>query len=59
MESERELDRMCLYQPRREHPDWILQQLAHTIGRCFSWVKKWLKRFREERRPSLAIGCGR
>ncbi len=55
MESEWELDRMRLYQPRTAHTDWILQQLAHTIGRCLSWVKKWPKRFREERRPSLAM----
>ncbi len=31
MESEWELDRMRLYQLRREHPDWTLQQLATLL----------------------------
>lgn len=47
MEGEWELDRMRLYQLRREHPEWTLVQLAQAVGRCLSWVKKWLKRFRE------------
>jgi hypothetical protein len=47
MESEWALDRMRLYQLRRDHPDWTLAQLARAIGYSLSWVKKWLRRFRE------------
>ena len=59
MESEWELDRMHLYHLRRQHPDWTLSRLAEEIGRCLSWVKKWLKRFRETQTPSLAMFQGR
>lgn len=55
MESEWELDRMRLYQLRREHPEWTLKHLAQAVGRCLSWVKKWLKRFREAEQPSLEM----
>ena len=55
MESEWELDRIQLYQLRRAHPDWTLKQLAQAVGRCLSWVKKWLKRFREMNKPSLEM----
>ena len=47
MESEWELDRIRLYQLRRAHPDWTLPHLAQALQRSLSWVKKWLKRFRE------------
>jgi transposase InsO family protein len=47
MESEWELDRIRLYQLRRAHPDWTLPRLAQALKRSLSWVKKWLKRFRE------------
>jgi hypothetical protein len=55
MESEWQLDRIRLYQLRRAHPNWTLPQLAHAVGRCLSWVKKWLKRFREAGQPTLAM----
>ena len=55
MEHEWELDRIRLYQLRCEHPDWKLKQLAQAVGRCLSWVKKWLKRFREAPEDSLAM----
>jgi transposase len=55
MESEWELDRIRLYQLRREHPDWTLTRLAEAVGRCLSWVKKWLGRFREAGEPCLAM----
>lgn len=55
MDSEWELDRIRLYQLRREHPDWTLKHLAQAVGWCLSWVKKWLKRFREAGSPSLAM----
>ena len=55
MEREWELERMRLYQVRRAHPDWTLAQLAQALGRSLSWVKKWLKRFREAEQPSLAM----
>jgi hypothetical protein len=55
MESEWQLDRFRLYQLRRQHPDWRLQRLAQAVGRCLSWVKKWLKRFQEAGQPTLTM----
>lgn len=55
MESEWEVDRIRLFQLRRAHPDWTLKQLADAVGYCLSWVKKWLRRFREAGAPSLAM----
>lgn len=55
MEAEWELDRIRLFQLRRQYPDWTLAHLAHTLARSLSWVKKWLKRFREAEPPSLAM----
>lgn len=53
MESEWELDRMKLYQLRCTYPEWTLSRLAKTLKRSLSWVKKWLKRFREAGEFSL------
>jgi hypothetical protein len=55
MESEWELDRIRLYQLRRAHPDWTLPRLAQELKRSLSWVKKWLKRFREAVKASLEM----
>ncbi|RMG70590.1 MAG: transposase [Chloroflexi bacterium] len=55
MESEWELDRVRLYQLRCQHPEWTLQQLADAVRRCLSWVKKWLKCFREAEQPLLEM----
>jgi transposase InsO family protein len=55
MEAEWELDRLRLYQLRGAHPDWTLAQLATALGRSLSWVKKWLKRFREAGKLSLEM----
>ena len=37
------------------HPDWTQPQLAQATGRSVGWVKKWLKRFREEEAQGLAL----
>jgi transposase InsO family protein len=55
MEREWELDRMQLYQVRRAHPDWTLAQIARVVAHSLSWVKKWLRRFREAGQPSLEM----
>ena len=55
MEREWELDRMRLFQLRRDYPDWTLPRLAQALRRSLSWVKKWLKRFREAGPPSLTM----
>jgi hypothetical protein len=55
MESEWELDRIQLFQLRHTHPDWTLPHLAQAVRRSLSWVKKWLKRFREAGQPTLAM----
>lgn len=55
MDSEWEMDRIRLYQLRRQHPDWTQKRLADALGRCVSWVKKWLRRFREAAQHSLEM----
>jgi transposase InsO family protein len=55
MESEWELDRIQLFQLRRDHRDWTLPRLAQELNRSLSWVKKWLKRFQEAGQPTLAM----
>jgi hypothetical protein len=40
-------DRLLLYRLRQQHPLWRLSELAAAVGRSVSWVKKWLKRFRQ------------
>src|SRR5437016_323141 len=44
-------DRMNLSRLLHLHPHWTQQQLADALGRWLAWVKKWLKRFREEVPP--------
>ena len=46
MESVWEIDRIQLYQLKRENPEWTQKKLADKLGRSVSWVKKWLRRFR-------------
>ena len=55
MESEWEFDRIRLFQLRRTHPNWPLTRLAEALNRSLSWVKKWLKRFREAGKPTLTM----
>ncbi len=55
MESEWEIDRIRLLELRRTHLEWILPHPAQELKRSLSWVKKWLKRFREETGPRLAM----
>ena len=40
-------DRENLSRLHQLHPDWTQPQLAQALGRSLSWVKKWLRRFRE------------
>ena len=55
MEREWELDRIRLFQVWRVHRDWTLPRLSKTLNRSLSWVKKWLKRFRETEPPTLEM----
>ena len=55
MESQWEFDRIRLFQLRQAHPDWTLARLAQALDRSLSWVKKWLKRFREAGKSTLAM----
>lgn len=55
MDSEWELDRIRLYQLRRARPEWTLLRLAQELKRSLSWVKKWLKRFREAGSATLEM----
>lgn len=47
MEAEWMASRLELYRLWQENPAWGARQLAATLERSLSWVKKWLKRFRE------------
>ncbi len=55
MENEWELDRIRLFQIWREHDDWTKARLGRELKRSLSWVKKWLKRFREAEQPTLEM----
>ncbi len=48
-------DRAALRCLARLHPDWTQEELATCIGRSRSFVKKWLKRFREAAPDDLAV----
>lgn len=47
-ETERMVSRVKLYQNWRDHPDWKSEYHAQNLQRSVSWVKKWLKRFRQQ-----------
>ena len=55
MESEWELDRIRLFQVWQEHGEWTKARLGRELKRSLSWVKKWLKRFREAEQPTLEM----
>lgn len=46
MEAQWMADRAALRALLREHPAWSHPQLARTIGRSVSWIKKWRTRLR-------------
>ena len=37
------------------HPDWHHARFAQALGASLGWVKKWLKRLREEQAQGLAL----
>lgn len=55
METEWVAARMELYRLLRQHRDWSLARLAHTLGYSLSWVKKWRRRFRQARAERLEM----
>lgn len=55
MEAQWIADRAALRCLARQHPDWTHEELAVCIGRSRSFVKKWLKRFREVPPDDLAV----
>ena len=46
---------MRLFRMRREHREWTLPRLSQALKRSLSWVKKWLKRFREADQSTLEM----
>lgn len=46
MEEQWQVDRARLRTLLRAHPDWPYRQYSETIGRSYSWVKKWVKRLK-------------
>ncbi len=55
MEARWIADRAALRCLARQHPDWTHKELALCIGRSRSFVKKWLKRFREAPPDDLTV----
>jgi len=47
--------RANLYQLWQQHPDWQHATLAAALGCSKGWVKKWLRRFREERAAGVPL----
>jgi biotin operon repressor len=40
---------------QQHHPDWSHAQLAAALGYSKAWVKKWLKRLREEQAAGISL----
>ena len=55
MEAQWMADRAALRCLAQKYPDWTHEKLALCIGRSRSFVKKWLKRFREALPDDLAV----
>lgn len=55
MEAQWICDRAALRCLLQQHPDWSTTQLAHTLGRSTSWVKKWRKRLQAAPPSDLAV----
>jgi len=47
--------RANLYHLWQQHPSWKHSELAAALGSSKEWVKKWLKRFREELAAGLTV----
>src|SRR5215469_18575496 len=47
--------RANLYSLWQRHPEWSHPQFAAALGYSVDWVKKWLKRFREELAQGLPL----
>jgi transposase InsO family protein len=47
--------RANLYHLWQQHPEWDHATLAAAIGSSKGWVKKWLKRFREEQAAGVPL----
>jgi hypothetical protein len=47
--------RANVYHVWQQHPDWNHAELAAAVGSSKEWVKKWLKRFRQELAAGLAV----
>jgi transposase InsO family protein len=47
--------RANLYYLWKKHPQWSHGQFAAALGYCKEWVKKWLKRLREEQAVGLPL----
>lgn len=47
--------RTNLYHLWQQHPQWDQATLAAALGCSKGWVKKWLRRFREERAAGLPV----
>jgi hypothetical protein len=55
MEANLMAQRCALFYLSRRHPEWTYGELAATVGRSESWVKKWLARLKHATIPDLAL----
>lgn len=54
-ESEWVLERIKLYQLRRNHPGWSLRRCARELGHDPKWVRKWMQRIQSATAVSLEV----
>lgn len=55
MEADWVAQRCALFYLSRHHPEWTYAELAATVGRSESWVKKWLARLKHARMIDLSL----
>jgi hypothetical protein len=55
VEPEWVAQRCALFYLARQHPEWTTAELAATVGRSESWVKKWLARLKHATLPDLSL----
>jgi hypothetical protein len=59
MDAEWVAQRAALFCLTRQHPDWTAAELADTLGRSVSWVKKWRARLHHATQLELALVLSR
>ena len=58
-ETRRVYDRMRLYVLMQDHPEWRPEAFTQVIDRTVRWVRKWQKRFADDKTGALAMFLSR